>query len=346
MLYATTRSDHDTFTAQRALKEHCAPDGGKYVPMRQVCFTAEEMSSLLNQSTCGIIAAVMNHFFSCKLTPLDVEFSLGRDVVHLHTMSHRITVAELWRNSDGEFAKIQRVLAERIAFDKRQTPVGEWMQVATAIAMLFCIYSRMLQQSQIDPDTKLDVALLSGTFAGPMAAWYARQMGLPIGNIICCCNDNGAVWDLLQRGEMKTRPVIRKSGTPKCDIGCPEGIERLIRAVLGLKESQRYAFACGKGSVYDLTPDLHERLREGMYASVVSDKRLPDVIANAYATNGYILCPYSALVYSGLMDYRASTGNNGPALMISETSPIQCEDAVARAMGISVSQLHQRMDIV
>lgn len=346
MLYTTTRSDHDTFTAERALKEFCAPDGGLYVPMRQMRLETDELTSLLDQSVCGIIASLMNRFFSCKLTQLDVEFCLGKDIVQLHSMSHRIIMAEAWHNSEGEFARIQRILTERIAIDKRYTPVGEWMQVASRIALLFCAYSQMLRQGQIDDHTKPDIAVLSGTFAGPMAAWYARQMGLPIGNIICCCNENGAAWDLLQRGEMKTDLMPRKTSTPRCDVGRPDGLERLIRGTLGLSEAHRYAFTCGEGGVYDLKPDQHELLRQGMYASVTSDKRLPSVIANVYTTNGYILCPYSALVYSGLIDYRATTGNNGPALMICETSPLQCEDFVAGAMGISVSQLHQRMNIV
>ena len=72
MLYATTRSDHDTFTSERALKESRAPDGGLYVPMRQVSYTPDELANLLEQSVSGIIAAIMNRFFSCKQTERDV----------------------------------------------------------------------------------------------------------------------------------------------------------------------------------------------------------------------------------------------------------------------------------
>lgn len=345
MLYKTTRSDHDTFTAERALKELRAPDGGLYIPMQRIRYTSEELSVLLDQSPCGILASVMNQFFSCKLTDRDVEFCLGKRFFNLHTMSHRITVVEAWRNVDGDFSRIQRILTERIAIDKRHTPVGEWMQVVSGIALLFCAYSEMLRQGQIDGESRPDVAMLSGRFVGPMSAWYARDMGLPIGNIICCCNENSSVWDLLQRGEMKTCMPVQKTDTPRCDIARPEGLERLIRSSLGLSQAQRYASACDAGSEFDLNVEQKNHLRQGLHASVISNKRLGGVIANVYATNGYILCPYSALEYAGLMDYRAATGMNGPALIVSETSPLQCEDAVANAMGIPVSQLHERMDI-
>ena len=300
----------------------------------------------MRESVPAIIAAIMNQFFSTRLTERDVEFCLGKSIFQLQSFSHRITVAECWRNPDGDFSRIQKMLAERIAIDKRCVCAGEWMQVACRIALLFCVYSQMLGREMFDSDSKLDVAVVSGSFSGPMAAWYARQMGLPIGNIICCCNENGSAWDLLQHGEMKTNPPIRKTGTPRCDIGRPVGLERLIRGTIGLNEAQRYAFVCGEGGRYDLKPEQHKLLRQGMYASVASDKRIPGVIANVYATNGYVLCPYSALIYSGLMDYRAATGKNGPAVLICETSPLQCEDAIAKAMGISVSQLHNRLDML
>lgn len=343
MLYTTTRSDHDTYTAERALKERCAPDGGLYLPMQRKRFSPGELAQLLSQEPTGVIVSVLNHFFSSKLTAKDVEFSLGREFIRLPSLSRNVTAAEYWRNADGDFSRIQRILTERVAIDKRSAPVGEWAQTATRIAMLFAAYAQMHRDGRIEYGKKLDVAVLSGSFSGPVAAWMARDMGLPIGNIICCCNENGAAWDLLQRGEMKLNPQVRRTKTPRCDVGRPEGVERLVRLTLGVQEANRYAYLCEEGGVYELRPEQHEKLRAGMYASVSSDIRVQRVIANAYATNGYVLCPYSALVYSGLMDYRAATGHNGPALMISETSPLQCEEQIAKAMGVTVAEVHERL---
>lgn len=344
MLYATTRSDHDTFTPERALKERRAPDGGFYVPMQIPAFTSEELEAVLDQSVSGVLASVMNEFFSCKLTGPDVEFCLDKRILNLRSFSHRIAVAEYWRNSEGSFNRIPRVLAGQIAVDKRWTPVGEWVQVAARIAMLFCDYSLMCKQGLLEPGGKLDVAVLAGDFSEPMAAWYARQMGLPIGNIVICCNENGAVWDLLKRGEIKADQSVRKTSTPRCDIAHPEGVEQLIRATLGVREVQRYLETKNRGEAYQLNKEQHRRLGEGMQVCVVSDRRLSRVIANTYTTHGYVMCPYGALVYSGLMDYRAATGKNGPALIVCENSPLQCQEAIAKAMGISASEVRQRIE--
>lgn len=345
MLYATTRSDHDTYTAQRALKEPCAPDGGLYVPMRLKTLSKEELDVLLEQGTPGILAALLNYFFSCKLSRKDVEFALGKHIAKLEHMSHRITIAQCWHNPDRDFSRIDRLLAKLAAVDKRETPVGEWLKVVSRIGLLFCVYARMRKENRISDGEKLDVAVLSGDFTAPMAAWTARAMGLPIGNIVCCCNENGAIWDLFQQGEMHTGSPVRKTSTPKCDISCPDGLERLVRLSLDLKEARRFAFARQEKSDYLVERQFRDPF-PGMYASVITDRRIPQIISNVHSTNGYILCPYSALVYAGLMDYRANTGCNGQALLICESGPEHCEDAVAKALGMTVPQLHERLDII
>ena len=78
MLYATTRSKVATYTAQRALKEERAPDGGLYVPTSLPCFTHEELTALLREEPAEIVARILNGFFKTKLGRLDVEFALGK----------------------------------------------------------------------------------------------------------------------------------------------------------------------------------------------------------------------------------------------------------------------------
>ena len=342
MLYTTTRSDLESFASGIAMQEAAAENGGMYVPAELQPLTKDELSELLGKSSAGILAEIMNLFFDCDLSEKDIQFLLGKELARLTRMSHRITMAECWRNADGDFSRIQRILAVRIG----SGAVGEWLHVAVRIAMMFVLYAQMIREGIIETGAKFDVALVSGDFSGPMAAWYARYMGIPVDTVVCCCNENGAPWDLLSQGSLKTDVQVKHTAVPKCDIARPRGLERLIYAALGLKEAQRYVECCEKGRRFELIEPDHEQLSGGMYACVSSDQRLPHVIANTYATNGYVLCPYSALAYSGLMDYRAATGNSAPALIVCEYSPLQSEDVVAEVLGISASRLHEKLGVV
>lgn len=346
MLYATTRSDFNTYPDRRALWESTAPDGGLYVPMQQVKMAPEAINMLSRLSNCAIIAALMNKFFSCSLTERDVEFVLGKNFAQTGFFSHRVTAGECWHNPDGSFSRVTRMLAQRIGADSMGSKAGDWMEVAARTAMLFCFYARMVEDGRLRPGDPTDVSVLTANGWWPAAAWYARNMGLPIGNIICCANENGTCWELFMRGEMKTRQIVYRTNTPKCDVTRPRGLEWLIRESVGVGEVRRYVRVCEKGGVYTMNPEAHRALRKGLYAAITSGSRLDGIIANAYATNGYVLCPYTALTYAGLMSYRASTGSNGPALMICEDSPLLQEKTVARAMGITPQQLRSRLDVM
>ena len=343
MLYATTRSDLDTFSAQRALKEPCAPDGGLYVPTELSKLSRKELDVLLQQSEAAILAEILNSFFSTRLSAKDVEFILGKQLFRLEHMSHRITAAECWRNPDGDISRIERLLARCLAVEKGETPAGEWLRVVCRIGVLFCVYRQMCLDQSIHWYDPMDIAVVNGDFTTPMAAWTAREMGLPIGNIICCCNENAAVWDLFQQGEIRTAMTVIQTMTPRCDIGCPSGLERLIYFRLGLEESRKFADARMQGKTYLIGNEL-EKPFPGMHASVIHDRRIPGTIANVHSTNGYILSPYHTLLYAGLMDYRSNTGCSGQALLLCERSPMQCADAIAYALGITTEQLAERLD--
>ncbi len=343
MLYTSTRNKQDTYTAQRALCQNRADDGGLFVPVHIPQGSAQEIIKFLQLPSNDVIAKVLNVLFGSAMTGRDVEFLAGKEIFRMQEINHRITVGELWRNAEGDFSRTVRILAEHVCVDKSAKEPTLWAKVAVNIAMIFAMFTELPYKTEADLKRKQDVVVLSGDFIAPMAAWYARKMGLPIGAIICCCNDNGSVWDLLQRGQMKVDSPLIMTNTPKCDVSVPEGFEWLLYETLGEDAAIEFASACDRGGLYEINPTGYPVLKQGMYASVVGEKRLLDIIPNVYSSTGYVLCPYSALTYSGLMDYRAMTGENGAALMISQWSPLHCKDVVAKAMGISVADLRDRI---
>ena len=200
MLYATTRSKVATYTAQRALKEERAPDGGFYVPANLPVYSREELGQLLMQPEAEIIARVLNRFFKGQLGRLDVEFALGRRLVGTVRISHRIVIGELWRNPEGGFAGLCSRLTQLLSVEEGVSEPGMWMRIACRTALIFAIFARMRRKGIVAPGELVDAAAMTGDFECPVALSVARNMGLPVGEIICCCNDNSGVWDLLNRG--------------------------------------------------------------------------------------------------------------------------------------------------
>ena len=342
MLYVTTRENKDPQTTPRALSADRGTDGGLFVPFQLVKLSGEERDALLDKSFSECIAEVLNLFFSCRMTCLDVDFAIGRNPLKLVPMNHRIVVAEVWHNLDNCYDRLECELAGKIcAAQGTQTALTSWLRVGIRIAVLFGIFAQL---HRLGMASNIDVAVPTGDFNACSAVWYGRAMGLPIGNIICSCNENSGVWELLHLGELHTDGEPTATTTPLADAVVPGELERLISGALGREEAKRFAEICNTGKVYRPYMEDFPKLREGMFSAVVSRSRLDALIPSVFRTNSYILGPYTALAYGGLMDYRAKTGETRPALMIAERSPICDSDVVCESMRFSVEELKAELD--
>lgn len=333
MLYITTRNKYDTYTAHRTVQSDRGPDGGFYLPFRMPKLDTAQLLELKEQTFCQRLARFLNLFFGCRLTPWDVELCCGKTPAKLQPISHRILVAEVWQDLDLDFAQVENRLTARIEGlkDGERKPTS-WVAIAIRIAMLFAIYGELLTADITRPDSVVDIALAAGDFSSPMAVWYAREMGLPVGNIICS-HEDAAIWNLLHQGEVRT------------DCGMPENLERLISGTLGVEENLRYCEICEKGRIYTAKPGTLELLRKGLYAAVVSSDRQTGLIPSVYRMAGYIMGPQTALGYGGLQDYRATTGENRLALLIAEKSAVHDCAEVAAGLEMTEQQLREKLGV-
>lgn len=324
MLYVTTRNKYDTYTVFKANQSDRGPDGGLYLPFRFPELSKAEIQNLAEQSFCQRIANIVNLFFGTKLTPWDVELYAGKNPVKMVPMGHRILVAEMWRNYDQDYARFVSRLSARICDenDPAHKPTS-WISLAIRIAMLFGIFAD-LPAGQ----TPVDIVVASGDFSAPMAAWHAREMGLPIGNIICS-HDNPCVWNLIHQGEVRA------------DDNVPESLERLIAATLGVEENVRFCETREQGRIYTTRTGMLEPLRKGMYATVCSQDRINATIPSVYRMAGYVMGPQTALAYSGLQDYRARTGETRHALLLADKSPAADVKMVSDCMEMSEYHLRE-----
>ena len=343
MLYVTTRNNRDAFTAQRALRENRGPDGGLYVPFRAPLLSPGESNALAEKPFNQCIAEVLNLLFNTRLTSWDVDFCVGRYPVRLETLRHRIIMAESWHNPDWNYARMVRSLVNHVRGDNEIAVPGDWAEIGVRIAVLFGIFGELMREGVASAEKKVDISVVSGNFSAPMSAWYARQWGLPIGNIVGCCNENNNLWDLICHGQLRTDSLSIPTSTPEADVTLPTDLERLIYACGGISEVESYLDCCRRGGMYCPNDTVLAKLRGGLFVSVVSSQRMETTIPSVYRTHNYLLSPYSALAYAGLLDYRAKAGESRHAIVLSEKSPICDAETVAGSLGITVYELKHHM---
>lgn len=337
MLYITTRDNQEIYTAQRTLRENRGKEGGFYLPFRFPLLSKEECSRLLEKPFNACVAEVLNRLLNTQLTGWDVDFCIGRYPVRLERVGHRIFLAESWHNPEWKYARLEKNLSAQFC-DLQSSPTN-WGKIAIRIALLFGIYGE-IRRSGVET---ADISFVSGDFSGPISARYARKWGLPVGNIICCCNENSTLWDLICHGQMRTDVLAVETCIPEADVTLPDNLERLIYECGGTEEVRRYLTACRAGTMYCPTDGILPKLRNGMYVSVVSSHRLETTIPNVYKSHQYLMEHNTALAYAGLQDYRARTGEMRTAVVMADYSPICEADRIADLIGIPADILRKEL---
>jgi threonine synthase len=306
-----------------------AADGGLFVPFQMPRIS---LQSLRNMPQVDMIAYILGLFFRVELTGEDITRCIGTPGFTLSNADRKVSVAQLWNKANTSLEKVEYAIYRKLCQDV--TPCDHttaWPKIAIRIAILTALTVELTDKEA------LDIAVNAGDFTDPIAAWYCRRMGLPVGKIVCTTNENGGLWELLTYGQASCGASVRKTALPELDVALPHQLERLLFGLYGLNEAKRFSECAEQGSLYKTR--VPEQLSDGFAVSVVSCQRVDSVIHKVYSTNGYILDTYSALTFGGLQDYRATSGEIRPTLILSAYSPIVHKDAVAEALGVPAFKL-------
>lgn len=343
MLYLSTKSDHDTYTAYKAIHNDRAPDGGLFLPFRLPVPEDGFLKDLPSRSYGANMAQILNLFFGTGLTEVDVDYLLGKGCTRCSGINHHVVIGELWHNAQWNFESAVQALSAALRREDKDAAPTEWVGIAVRIASIFALYGLLVSEDAIENGEKLDIAAPVGDFSAPMAAWYARKMGLPIGTIVIGCNENSALWDLFNLGDMATGETVLETLTPLCDHNAPEGLSRLVYVTLGPHAAAEYDKIRQKGRHFVPSEEVFDQLREGIFTAVSSISRIDSVIRNVNSTSQYILGPYDALAYGVLLDYRAKSGQGSTCLLLSERCPVCDDKTTAYALGITTEELVARL---
>ena len=336
MLYVTTRNPADAYTAHNALKHNFGKDGGKFVAFRLPEFSAEEISALKDKNFNQIVAEILNIFFSQHISGWDLDFNIGRNLIKIVPMNHRIVFGEVWHNLDGTYEALQNALCKMLTQNNFEKPVvSDWSKVVIRIAAYFGLYGEMCKAGILEPGQCIDVAVLNDDMLTPMAAKYCKQMGLPINTIICSCENSSFMWDFIHKGVLSTAGI---------SDGLLSGIERLLLATLGANEVQRFINRCESKQPYSVSEEQLPILNNKLFCAVAGKNRTKQVINSVYRTNSYIIDSNTALCYSGLQDFRAKNGESSLTLILAENYPMLQAAEISEATGISADKLTEYID--
>lgn len=94
-------------------------------------------------------------------------------------------------------------------------------------------YAKLLENEEIQAGEEINVTVPTGNFGNILAAYYAKQMGVPIAKLICASNDNKVLFDFFQTGVYDRNREFILTSSPSMDILISSNLERLIYTIAG-----------------------------------------------------------------------------------------------------------------
>lgn len=195
-------------------------------------------------------------------------------------------------------------------------------------------YAKMYTNGAIAKDEKINVVVPTGNFGNILAAFYAKNMGLPIGKLICASNENKVLYDFFSTGTYdKNRDFILTS-SPSMDILISSNLERLIYNIAGNdaeKNAQLMSMLQTSGK-YDITDDMKAKLAD-FYGNYTSEQETAAVIKDLYDKTGYIIDTHTAVAAGVYGKYKADTKDTETKTVIASTaSPFKFTRSVMNAI--------------
>ena len=195
-------------------------------------------------------------------------------------------------------------------------------------------YCDLLRDEKIEPGQAVNVCVPTGNFGNILAAYYAREMGLPIDQLICASNSNNVLTDFIREGVYDRNRQFYNTMSPSMDILISSNLERLLYSITqDPEEVRRYMARLNEVGRYQVGGKVKEKLQKRFKGYFCDDKETQRVIRSMYDRHGYLIDTHTAVAFSALEKYRAETGDGAPAIVASTASPFKFCSSVLEALG-------------
>ena len=194
-------------------------------------------------------------------------------------------------------------------------------------------YAKLFQEERIAEGEKINVVVPTGNFGNILAAFYARQMGVPIGKLICASNENKVLYDFFATGTYDRNREFVLTTSPSMDILISSNLERLIYRIAGEDAQKNAALmdSLARTGVYEITEQMRVQLAD-FYGNYADEAETAGRIRQMYENTGYVLDTHTAVASAVYQKYRESSKDETVTVIASTASPFKFTRSVMNAI--------------
>ena len=194
-------------------------------------------------------------------------------------------------------------------------------------------YARLLADGEVKAGEAINVVVPTGNFGNILAAFYAKNMGLPIHKLICASNENKVLYDFFTTGIYDRNREFVLTTSPSMDILISSNLERLIYRIAGNSAEKNASLmqSLKETGKYEITDEMKAQLSDfyGNYATEAEDAAM---IKKLYEDTGYVIDTHTAVAASVYENYQKETGDTTKTVIASTASPYKFTRSVMDAI--------------
>ena len=201
------------------------------------------------------------------------------------------------------------------------------------VAYYVYAYAKLFAEGKVSKDQKINVVVPTGNFGNILAAYYAKNMGLPIDKLICASNENRVLYDFFTTGEYDKNREFILTNSPSMDILISSNLERLIYRIAGddAEANKKMMEELSKDGKYSITPEMKAKLAD-FYGNYASEEETAAIIKKIYEETGYVMDTHTAVAASVYEKYKKETKDDNVTVIASTASPFKFTRSVMNAI--------------
>ncbi|HEH6780328.1 TPA: threonine synthase [Clostridioides difficile] len=221
------------------------------------------------------------------------------------------------------------------------------------VAYYFYSYMKLVSNSEINLNDKINFVVPTGNFGNILAGYYAKQMGLPINKLICASNDNNVLYDFFKTGVYDKNRTLKLTTSPSMDILISSNLERLLFEISNRNTdivNKLLSDLSDKG-VYKISDDMEKNLAS-FYGEYSNEEEVKSTINNVFKNYNYLIDTHTAVAYNCYEKYKNTavayncyekykkeTSDNTKTVIVSTASPFKFSEDVLKSIDCDFKDL-------
>src|SRR6056297_4163487 len=196
-------------------------------------------------------------------------------------------------------------------------------------------YLELARRGEIKAGEPVNIVVPTGNFGNILAAWYAGQMGLPVGKFICASNKNNVLTDFINTGRYDLNREFSATISPSMDILISSNLEQFLYELSGRNPNTVLALMqqLKDRGFYEIPAEMKAGMHN-FYGDYADDAQTVETIGELFHEYGYLVDTHTAVGYRVYRHYVEKSGDHTPTLIASTASPFKFGRSVAESLGL------------